>query len=59
MAETNPTDLPPVTPEPGTPCRYSARHQAEGVPAVELLDMSPVGIIPCCAACAAFYRRMQ
>jgi len=52
-------NLPPVTPEPGTPCRYSPRHQAENVPAVELLDMSPVGVCPCCAKCAAFYRGMQ
>lgn len=57
MADTQ--NQPPVTPEPGTPCRYSARHQAEGVPAVELLDMAPVGVVPCCAKCAAFYRSMQ
>ena len=56
---TDRSELPPVTPEPGTPCRYNVMHQGAGVPAVELLDMSPVGIIPCCADCAAFYRRMQ
>lgn len=52
-------NLPPVTPEPGTPCRYNTVHQMNEVPAVELLDMSPVGVVPCCAECVAFYRRMQ
>ena|SRR5215471_378077 len=39
------------------PCRYSARHQAEGIPATRVIDCGPVGWVPACEACAAFYAR--
>lgn len=37
------------------PCRYSARHLADAVPAVTILDCGPVGQIPACQRCADFY----
>ena len=39
-------------------CRYSARHQAENVPATTVIDCGPVGTIPACQECADFYERM-
>jgi hypothetical protein len=48
-----------LTPPPGTPCQYSAQHQAQGVQAVVVVDMQPVGDVPCCKACADFYQRMR
>jgi hypothetical protein len=48
-----------LTPEPGTPCQYSARHQAENVQAVAVVDMQPVGDIPCCQACVDLYQRLS
>jgi hypothetical protein len=40
-------------------CRYSARHQAEGVQATEILDCGPVGKVHACTTCAEFYGRMS
>lgn len=40
-------------------CQYSAAHvlRGEDAPAVELIECGPLGEVPVCAACAAFYRR--
>lgn len=41
------------------PCLYSAAHSAQGVPATEVIDCGPVGLVPACAKCAGFYQRMS
>jgi hypothetical protein len=40
-------------------CQYSAKHNDEGVPAMTTINCGPVGIIPACESCAAFYKRMS
>lgn len=40
-------------------CQYSAAHLNKGVPATTTIDCGPVGVVPACAACAAFYERMS
>lgn len=39
----------------GAHCGYSAAHNIRQVPAVTMIDCSPVGIVPACAQCAEFY----
>jgi hypothetical protein len=38
-------------------CGYSARHYSARVPAATVLECGPVGIVPACQACTAFYER--
>lgn len=40
-------------------CAYSARHFSDNVPAVGVLDCGPVGIVPACQGCGAFYERLR
>lgn len=39
-------------------CQYSAAHNIRQVPALVFLNVEPVGTIPACLECAAFYNKL-
>lgn len=38
-------------------CRYSAAHLDAKIPATSHIRVDPIGVIPCCARCKAFYEK--